>query len=411
MLAALSAQDRIRIAGLSALSFLLMATYALARPAAESLFLDAHGSEALPGVWVVVALSATLAVALYNRVVAGRDLLALYAGISVLSGVVLALLLAAERIGVPGVYYALYAWKDVYVIVLVEVFYSFADSVFPIKKARWIYGLLGMIAALGSIVGNLAVGWLAEGLGTADTLWLVLPLLGLMLAVAWPLGRMAGRRVAPQDQDQPGLLAGLQVVGRSRYLLLMLGLIMVIQVGITLVDLQFNQAVEAAFPDKDVRTGVIGQVYAAVNAGSFVLHGLTGPILRLTGAPLVLLAIPMILGLAVGWHALVPVFAAAAVAKWASKAFDYSIHRAAREILYIPLGERERTEGKAVVDMLGYRVAKGLAAALLLGVKALGALGWIGALTLGVIGVWLALAALIGRRFRSLVSRDEELRG
>ncbi len=411
MLADLSAQDRLRIAGLSALAFLLMASYALARPATESLFIGAHGSEALPGVWVVVALAATLAVTLYNRAVAGRDLLLLYAGISVLSGVLLAILLAAERIAVPGVYYALYAWKDVYVIVLVEVFYSFADSVFPIRKARWIYGLLGMMAALGSIAGNLAVGWLAEGLGTAGTLWGVLPLLALMLAVAWPLGRMAGRRIAPLNREQPGLISGLRVVGRSRYLLLMLGLIMVIQVGITLVDLQFNQAVEAAYPDQDFRTGVIGQVYAAVNTGSFVLHALTGVILRLTGAPLILLAIPMILGLAVGWHALVPVFAAAAVAKWASKAFDYSIHRAAREILYIPLSERERTEGKAVVDMMGYRVAKGLAAALLLGVKALGALGGLGALTLGVIGLWLALAAWIGRRFRGLVSREEELRG
>ena len=44
--------------------------------------------------------------------------------------------------------------------------------------------------------------------------------------------------------------------------------------------------------------------------------------------------------------------------KVASKAFDYSLFRAAKEILYIPLSHPERTQGKTFVDMMAYRMAK-----------------------------------------------------
>ena len=41
------------------------------------------------------------------------------------------------------------------------------------------------------------------------------------------------------------------------------------------------------------------------------------------------------------------------------KAFDYSIFRAAKEILYVPLGFDERYRAKEVIDVFGYRTGKG----------------------------------------------------
>ena len=45
---------------------------------------------------------------------------------------------------------------------------------------------------------------------------------------------------------------------------------------------------------------------------------------------------------------------------------DYSLFRATKELLYLPLTHRERVEGKAVVDVLGYRIAKVAASAIVL---------------------------------------------
>ena len=61
------------------------------------------------------------------------------------------------------------------------------------------------------------------------------------------------------------------------------------------------------------------------------------------------------------------------VVKVASKSLDYSIFRAAKELLYLPLSQAEKTQGKALIDMLTYRVAKGGASVLLLILKKAGA--------------------------------------
>ena len=80
-----------------------------------------------------------------------------------------------------------------------------------------------------------------------------------------------------------------------------------------------------------------------------------------------------------------------AIAKVASKALDYSVFRAGKEILYIPLSYDEKTRGKAIVDMLTYRVAKGGASMALAGLELLGGVMLIAGTTLGIIAIWIAL--------------------
>jgi hypothetical protein len=60
----------------------------------------------------------------------------------------------------------------------------------------------------------------------------------------------------------------------------------------------------------------------------------------------------------------------------------------------------EKTEGKALVDLLTYRVAKGLASGMLLWLAATGlGAAAIAPVVLAMLGAWLVLAAIIGRRF------------
>jgi len=137
----------------------------------------------------------------------------------------------------------------------------------------------------------------------------------------------------------------------------------------------------------------------------YLLFGLlSGPILRLFGVPAVLFAVPVVLGVAVGVFAILPGFSTVAVVKVASKTFDYSIFRVAKEILYIPLSHNEKTMGKSLIDILGYRIAKVGTSLLMLGI-----LAWITTLTLVVIPVWLWITHVVVKRFRNKVSRKEEL--
>lgn len=399
----------LRAVGLSFLAFLLMVSYSLARPATESMFLEAHTSSRLPAVWIVVALAVVAAVALYNRLVKGRHLLAMYGGASALAAVLLALLVLGRRVQLPFVHYALYAWKDVYIVVLVEIFYTYANTVFPIQTARWVYGFFGAMGALGGILGNLAVGWVADAFGTVAALWCVFGILVIIGVACVPLARLMGEASHAPVEGRPSLTEAFRVVRKSRYLMLILAVVALVQISITLVDYQFNIFVEHVYPNVDTRTGVIGQVYAVISISTVVLNAMVGPVLRLVGVPATLLFIPFFLGAALAFFAVIPRFLTAAVLKAASKAFDYTIFRAAKEILYIPTSYTEKTQGKSVADMLTYRVAKGGASLLLLGMGWL-SLTWLALpVTFVSIGAWLVATIAITKRFRSLVTREEEL--
>lgn len=401
----------LRVAGLSVIGFFMMMGYSMARPAVESLFLAKHGHEGLPYGYLSVVGVMALSVLIYNRFVGRVSLPRLYAAACVISAALLASLQAAIALDLPGAHLMLYAWKDVYMVVQVEIFYSFCASVFAIGTARWVYGFFGVIGSVGGLAGNLGVGPLAKSMGSAASLWLLVPmLLAGAIAAMW-LSVRAPESQTPAEAVKPRVAEAWRVVRESRWLLLIMALVALTQTAITLVDFSFNQAVLAAVPDTDQRTAAIGQIYATVSVGTFVLNALTGPILRLAGVPVTLLSIPLFLASAVASFMVMPAFAVAAALKIASKCFDYTLFRSAKEILYIPLSPPEKTAGKSIVDMLTYRTAKGAASVLLLGLAALGLGDWALALTLVVISTWFGVTVVLVRRFRGTVPRDVEMLG
>ncbi len=401
----------LRVGGLSLIGFFMMMGYSMARPAVESLFLAAHGHEALPYGYLSVVVVMGISVVVYNRFVGRVSLPKLYTAASLIAAALLAALQGAIALELPGAHLLLYAWKDVYMVVQVEIFYSYCATVFAIGTARWVYGFFGVIGSLGGLVGNLGVGPLARTLGSAGSLWLLVPMLLAGAAAALWLGQHAAEAQVPAAALRPRISEAWRVVRQSRWLLLIMALVALTQTAITLIDFSFNQAVQEAVPNTDERTAVIGQIYAAVSVGTFVLNALTGPILRLAGVPATLLSIPFLLASAVVSFLVMPAFAVAAALKIASKCFDYTVFRSAKEILYIPLSLPEKTAGKSIVDMLTYRTAKGAASVLLLGLSAVGLSTWALGATLVVISLWLGVTIVLVRRFRLTVSREEEMRG
>jgi len=398
----------IRTIGLSILGFLLMVTYALARPATESMFLQAHTSSRLPLVWLMVAVSVVGTVAAYNRLVKGRHLVIVYGAGCFVSGIILAVVLTGRKFEIPYIHFALYVWKDIYVVVLVEIFYTYANTVFPIKTAKWVYGLFGAMGSIGGILGNLSVGWIADRYNSISALWVAVGILVFMGAICLPLSRVMGESPHPTLEGRATFTEALKIVKKSRYLFLILAVVALVQISITLVDYQFNVILETAYPNVDVRTGMIGRIYAMISFSSVLLNALVGPILRLAGVSFTLIFIPISLGVVLTLFVSFPRFLTAAMLKITSKVFDYTIFRAAKEILYIPTSYVEKTQGKSIADMLTYRVAKGGASLLLL------VLSWTSLIWLALpisflsIAAWLAATIAVTKRFRSQVSQIQE---
>ena len=393
----LSRTERTRLLGLAALIFVILASYAMARPATESLFLSHYTPDHLPWLWILVGAGSLAVVTVYNRFSATTDLVTIFGAVSAISASILVLLLLGLSTDAPWLTWVLYVWKDLYIVVLIEIFWSFANSTVPRDRAKWWYGLFCVLGSLGGMAGNLGVGWLAQASSTSSSLWAVVILLALSGIGAWALARSTGI-TGSSDKPKRSLMDGFHVLKSSRFLWLLMALIGTSQVVITLIDYQFTTAVAANFTDETERTAVFGRVYAAIDMVAITLQLATGPIIRLLGVAGVMLAIPGLLGLSVVGFALVPKFGAIAVGKVASKAFDYSLFRAAKEILYIPLSHPERTQGKAFVDMMAYRMAKAGTSALLLALLALGQPQLALAVTIACLILWVWLTVQLNRR-------------
>ena len=389
--------ERTRLLGLAVLIFLILASYAVARPATESLFLSHYTADHLPWLWILVGAGSLAVVTLYNRFSATTDLVRIFGAVSGISAGILVLLLLGLSTDLPWLTWVLYLWKDLYIVVLIEIFWSFANSTVPEHRAKWWYGLFCVVGSLGGMAGNLGVGWLAQASSTLNSLWTVVALLAVSGVGAWALARWTGIS-GSTDKPKRSLMDGFHVLKSSRFLWLLMALIGTSQVVITLIDYQFTTAVAANFPDEAERTAVFGQVYAAIDLMAITLQLATGPTIRLLGVAGVLLMIPGLLGLSVMGFALIPRFVAIAVGKVASKAFDYSLFRAAKEILYIPLSHPERTQGKAFVDMMAYRMAKAGTSALLLALLALGQPQLALAVTIACLLLWIWLTVQLNRR-------------
>ena len=186
------------------------------------------------------------------------------------------------------------------------------------------------------------------------------------------------------------------------------------QVVSNLIDFQSNAIAEAMIPGMDDRTHFFGQIFMAVNVLSLVFStAVAGPLMARFGVPVTLLVLPLGNWLGAAASAISSSAAAAAVLRVLDKSLNYSMQRASKEVLYIPVDPAARAKAKSVIDMFIYRLSKLVGTLILLPLGA-SALGLVNAMNLVLISASVFVAWMAGREFtrleepRSLVLEREE---
>ncbi len=393
----------------SILQMCIIASYGFARPVTDSLFLEHHTSQSLPKVFLLSALATAFAMMVYNHFNTRYSLLKLLGCSALISIAFMLLGLFCYHEKVPGAAYMLYVWREVYMVLLVEIFWSLADTLFSIKTARKSYGL---VLAMGSVAGfavNWLVGSLSVAYGSTMALLGVVPCLGLCALLTWIFSKnLGGTPVFVKKTDKTLRWQSLSVVKHSRYLVPLLFLIAIVQISISLIDLQFSTILELTYPNVDVRTGIIGKVHSVIDVFATFLQFFAGVLIKIIGTGGVFVGIPLFLGTALVGFIAFPQFLSVALLKVASKCFDYSIFRASKEMLYIPLSRLEKTQGKALIDILVYRVAKSSAALLMIFLIAIQFSQYTMHIALCLMVIWILLAVTIVKRYKSVVDLAHE---
>jgi AAA family ATP:ADP antiporter len=391
---------------LCAMGFFLIFGYAFARPCIDSLFLEHYSSNALPHAWLLTAFFGFLVIAFYNRFNQKYAILSLYGRASLVCAAILIILLACYFAGFVPAIFILYIWKELYMVVLMETYWSFADIVFSINTARYTYGLALVVSSVGGIIGNLLVGPFARILGTQVALCAVIFFLLIGVGISYAARSVSDEKPKkPKEGAKVGL--GVKALWNSRYLVPLALLVCTVQMVVGLIEYNFKTMLYQEFTNTDLRTLVLGQVHAAVNVISISIQFCTGPILKLLGIGNAFKSIPFVLSVVVSSFVLFPQFALMLGCKISSKALDYSLLRSVKEILYIPLSREEKTQGKGLIDIFMYRLARGLVALMLMGLAAWGLTAYVMHISLVLVVVWLFLAFVIAKRYMTLVKPQD----
>lgn len=367
-------------------SFCICFGYAVVRPISDAVFITQYGSHFLPYAWLAVIPLNMIVVSFYNKSWARYGCWITFLG--AISAIVLMNLIAAFFLKKSSILpFIFYAWKEVYVVLLFQLLWSVIHSTFSLQKAKYVYGLMFAVGGTGGLLGSLLPGFFAVAIGSENLLYAAFPcFIILTLAYRKLLKHTSSVQDAPRNSETASFREGWRMIFNSRTLSFILVIVILMQLVSTLAYYQFNMMLESVVGDKDLRTEYIGKVSGLVNVlsvslqlvGSFVLVHFLG--LRKSH-----MLVPAMLGSNAAMILMYPSFSLVAMGYIANKACDFSIFGIIKEMLYIPLSQKEKFQAKAVIDVFAYRTAKSLGSFLILGLQVLQGSSTLRTLSIGLI--------------------------
>jgi AAA family ATP:ADP antiporter len=395
--------------GLLSLNFFLiiLALYQL-KPASRSLFIESLGAAQLPFVWIATALVMGVFIGFYHRWVQRYSRVrVVLTSCLVISGILSAFRAFSANPG-PVESTCLFVFTDILGVVLVEQFWSLTNSIYTTPEGRGWYGVVGT----GGLVGGMVGGWLAAlllkntALKTPDLLLTAAGIIVLIYLLTWYMNRSgmyceAEETARPSDAPAPH---GWRILGHSRYLLMIAALLLLAQLASSLAEYQFLNSVETAFAEREARTGFLGEFYSLLGLISVAINVVATPVVHRVFGPIAgLMVQPLLMGICSWGFLLTPTLFFGGATRISDRALSYSINRASRELLYVPVEPVVIYQAKAWIDMFGYRMFKVAGSVLILLFTqwlpfhlGVGQLSWF---TIGICAVWIGMVIAIRRQY------------
>ncbi|MEZ5542307.1 MAG: Npt1/Npt2 family nucleotide transporter [Pseudomonadota bacterium] len=393
--------------------FLIIAALYHLKPASRSLFITALGSDKLPYVWIATAVALGLIISLYHRLVARHARIHVVLGTcAVIITCLLLFYLQLNRGGFVQAF-AFYIFVDMLSVILVEQFWSLTNTIYDTRAGKRWYGLIATGGLLGGVAGgamsNLFIARMQ--LDTTDLLLVAAAIIGVLAALTLLMGRFGLYAEHPGVRNHGGLASGhWRDILRHRYLFLIALILLLAQMVEPLVEFQFMKVVEDSIADREARTAYLGGFFSVLSTVAIGINLLVTPLVhRWLGALGGLFAQPLAVLAGSFWYMTQATLQAGAFLKISDRGLSYSINRASKELLYIPIEPVLIFQAKAWIDMFGYRLFKVLGSVLILLLTqwlpwriGAGELGW---LVVAVCLVWLLTLLRLGAEYRQVLAR------
>jgi AAA family ATP:ADP antiporter len=399
--------------------FLIIAALYHLKPASRSLFISALGSDYLPYVWIATALGLALIIGAYHRLVARFSRMHVVLGsCAVVIGCLLIFYIWLNNADGFVSAFAFYVFVDMLSVILVEQFWSLTNSIHTTEDGKRWYGLIGTGGLLGGMAGGALSGAFITHvqLGTTDLLPIAAAIIGLLVLLTLWMGRLGlyTERTGVRDISQQAQ-GHWRALLQHNYLLLITAILLLAQIVEPLVEYQFMKVVEAGISDREARTAYLGNFFSVLSAVAIGINLLITPLIhRWLGALGGLFAQPFAVTIGSLLYMSQASLFNGAFLKIADRGLSYSINRASKELLYVPIDPLLIYQAKAWIDMFGYRLFRVLGSVLILVLTqwlpwtiSAAQLGW---LVLGVCLIWCLTLLKLGGEYRHIATQTTPAR-
>ena len=402
----------------SLLFFLVMTAYYQVKPSSHSLFITFLGTENLPYMWIASALILAILLPFFFWVAERSSPLHFVTASSICFAVLL--LIFWRLLGTPTAakVVTFYILVDIYSVILIEHFWGLVGSLYHTSEGKRWYGVIGSGALLGGMAGSALASFALAytGLNTVDLLLVAVVIVLLVAAITsamigWnqrasvlPEDTSASSLSLPRRQSQPG----------RRYVLLVTLLVLFTQLIEPVIEYQFMTILQQTRTDLQARTEYLSCLFVATSTVALAVNLVVTPLVhRYFGTIAGLTLQPLMLILGSCWFVSVPTLSIGAMLKILDRSLSYSINRASKELLYLPLTPASIYKVKSWVDIFGYRIFKTIASLLILAVtqwlpiqKAIPDMSWI---VVFFSFLWLLVTWKVGPRYNDFLTKSEAI--
>jgi ATP:ADP antiporter, AAA family len=432
----LSTEELSRFSILSAAFFTLIGTYWLLRSMKDAIFTSLVGYQFQPIAKLVSLVVVIFAVLFYNKLVNILQRTTLCYTVMTFFGVgflgIAYLLLTPEiftsfsttTLGrhIPGnvLGWIIYCFIESFGSIVVALFLSFVASVMTTESAKRGYGMMYSCGQIGQILGAYLVTVSVKSLGfPALFAFGGLLICSLPFFIRWYVSihpeHQAPETKPGEKKEQTGVLEGLRLIISQPYIAGLLVVTTAYEVISTIVEFQMGSCVTQVFPTDTAANFAWIKGIQGVSTGALaILFSLFGTsfIMRRFGLKFCLMAFPATIGITLlATYGLYFSGASTYVLMWTFlvavvifKGLSYTLNNPTKEVMYIPTSKDVKFKAKSWIDSFGNRSTKAIGASINTALKSsLPTLITFGTVvSLGIIGVWLVVAAFVGNTFNKL---------
>jgi len=408
--------------------FLILAAYYVMKPVREALILAQPGGAEIKSYAMAVQAAMLLAIVpLYGALARRMDRRRLINVVTLFFIACPPLFYVISGRGI-GVGVAFFLWLGIFSLLVIAQFWAYCNDLYTPEAGKRLFALIAFGASSGAVFGAFISGHLIHVVGVRPLMLVGSVVLASSLVLFNLIDHFSGRAsVRPQRIEDSAKGLGdrnpFAVVFQNRYLLgialLVLTLNWVNASGEYILGRIVRETAEAQVAAgllERARTGIfIGGFYASyfqvVNLLGMLLQlFVVSRLVRTLGVSVAICVLPVVAFGSYLVAVLLPVLAVVRWVKTAENSIDYSLQNTVNHMLYLPLSREEKYKAKPTIDSFFVRIGDMFSAATVYAGTVWFTLGVSGfaLVNLALVGVWLALAVWVGRRFHRLVPAPQE---